>query len=61
MEREYLGDAVYAEFDGYQIWLHTSNGIFDTNSIALEPETMRKLLDYHKRVEELRNRAIAQR
>ena len=23
----YLGDGVYAEFDGYQIWVWTSNGI----------------------------------
>ena len=33
----YLGDAVYASFDGYHIWLKTSNGIETTNEIALEP------------------------
>ena len=42
----YLGDAVYAEYDGYQIWLSTSNGIYDTNRIALEPNVQQKLIDY---------------
>ena len=45
----YLGDAVYATFDGYQIWLHTSNGIEVTNSIALEPAVYDALVRYvHK-------------
>lgn len=33
----YLGDAVYASFDGYHIWLKTSNGERITNEVALEP------------------------
>jgi hypothetical protein len=33
----YLGDAVYASFDGFHIWLRTSNGEQVTNEIALEP------------------------
>lgn len=44
----YLGDAVYASFDGYQIWLHTSNGISITNNIALEPAVFEALLRFRK-------------
>lgn len=39
-ERTYLGDAVYVEHDGYQVWLVTTDGIRDTNSIALEPSVL---------------------
>ena len=42
----YLGDAVYASFDGYQIWLHTSNGINITNNIALDPKIWDALTKY---------------
>ena len=42
----YLGDAVYVSFDGYQVWLSTTNGIGITNSIALEPPVYMHLLDY---------------
>ena len=39
MENEtYLGDAVYASFDGYQIWLRTGDG--NNQRIALEPAVL---------------------
>ncbi len=44
----YLGDGVYASFDGYQIWLaanHQTNKV-----IALEPEVLDALIDYRNRV-----------
>lgn len=40
----YLGDAVYASFDGYQIWLRTGDG--NDNRIALEPAVMHALIAY---------------
>lgn len=46
--REYLGDGVYAAFDGYQVWLTTENGIETTNSIALEPAVYAALERYVK-------------
>jgi hypothetical protein len=49
-EKSYLGDAVYVRHDGYQIWLTTSNGYMDTNSIALEPSVFRALGLYAERV-----------
>ncbi len=41
--KKYLGDAVYFDFDGYHVVLTTENGIFATNTIALEPEVMEQL------------------
>lgn len=45
INKEYLGDGVYAAFDGYNVWLTTprQNG---THEIALEPEVLDKLLRY---------------
>jgi hypothetical protein len=34
----YLGDAVYASFDGYQIWLRTRDG--GNQRIALDPTVL---------------------
>lgn len=46
---EYLGDGVYASFDGYQIWLKTQEG----SEIALESAVFEALLDYERRLREL--------
>ena len=45
----YLGDSVYADYDGYHIILTTHNGHPDdpSNRIALEPAVYRALLAYH--------------
>lgn len=50
--REYLGDGVYAAFDGYQIWLRT----LSDDEIALEPPVYHALVEYAER---LREEAIA--
>jgi hypothetical protein len=42
----YLGDAVYAEHDGFTITLTTSDGVAVTNEIVLEPEVCEGLLRY---------------
>jgi hypothetical protein len=47
----YLGDAVYASFDGYHIWLKTSNGIITTNEIALEPGVLNTLDMFRKQLQ----------
>jgi len=38
----YLGDGVYAHFDGYQIWLETQEGM----RIALEPAVFKALREF---------------
>ena len=48
----YLGDAVYASFDGYQIWLRTGDG--NNQRIALEPAVYQALVAY---VQTLRDEA----
>ena len=42
---QYLGDGVYASYDGYHIWLKTQrDGRWE--SIALEPEVFQSLFHY---------------
>ena len=49
--KQYIGDSVYAEFNGYEIILTTENGLpFDpSNRIVLEPEVLDSLLKYAAR------------
>lgn len=46
MKDRYLGDGVYASFDGYQIWLAANDS--SNLVIALEPEVMEALIQYEK-------------
>ena len=62
MEETYLGDAVYASFDGYQIWLRTGDGY--NQRVALEPKVFTNLLKYAKDVQDKvdeQNRKLAER
>lgn len=42
MNEEYLGDGLYASYDGWQIELYASDGIRKTNSVYLEPSVLTK-------------------
>ena len=42
---EYLGDGVYASYDGYHIWLRTDRG-YAVHEIALEPNVYATLTQY---------------
>lgn len=44
--KTYLGDGVYAEFDGYGIVLTTEDGISVTNRIVLEFDVYEMLVKY---------------
>jgi hypothetical protein len=46
MSKVYLGDAVYAEYDGHGLVLTTENGIATTNRIYLEPEVCQAFSNY---------------
>ena len=52
----YLGDGVYASFDGYQIWLKTQEcerctcGHIEFEGIALEPAVLEALVIYATKV-----------
>jgi hypothetical protein len=44
----YLGDGVYASFDGFQIWLAVNRP--DNKQVALEPQVLKALIAYVSRV-----------
>jgi hypothetical protein len=48
-KKRYLGDGVYAAFDGYHVVLTTENGISVQNEIALEPSVLQALNAYADR------------
>jgi len=49
--KRYLGDAVYADHDGFALVLTTEDGISVTNRIVLEPEVYAALLEYVKKLQ----------
>jgi len=48
--KSYLGDAVYADFDGWCVVLTTEDGIRVLNKIYLEPEVLQALNAYVERL-----------
>lgn len=48
--KDYLGDGVYADFDGFAIVLTTENGVEVSNTIVLEPSVMEALKRYETRI-----------
>jgi hypothetical protein len=55
--QEYLGDGVYASYDGYYIWL-TLGSHLNHPLVALEPAVLRKLFDYNKLIEGINEAAF---
>jgi len=53
MEKQYLGDSVYVEFEGGMFKLTTENGYPDdpSNTICLEPEVFSALAQYVKNLQ----------
>jgi hypothetical protein len=45
--QEYLNDGVYAEWDGYGIYIWTSDGIDDSEKIYLDPVTLNELNNFY--------------
>lgn len=50
MAKEYLGDGVYVEFDGFGFILTTEDGTRITNTVYLEPRVYNNLLLYRERL-----------
>ena len=44
----YLGDGVYAKYDGFGIWLHANDTECPTDKIYLEPSVFKNLLEFHE-------------
>jgi hypothetical protein len=53
-ELQYLGDGVYASFDGYQIWL-TVNDHRNPPVVALDEGVMERLIEYSKSLKKSEN------
>lgn len=52
MKPRYLGDAVYASFDGYHICLHLNDHVSEP-VVKLEKEVLHELNDYAEDVDRL--------
>jgi hypothetical protein len=48
-EESYIGDGVYASFDGWYVWLYTDRET-GRDQIALEPAVFAKLSEFCKEV-----------
>lgn len=59
MEKTYLGDGVYAEFDGYQIWLEAQSE-YAVMRIALEPAVFDNLCQYVEKINQAKRETNAQ-
>lgn len=59
MKRTYLGDSVYAEYDGYMIRLTTENGYGPSNEIFLEPEVFYELVRFQQVATEKNNEGVS--
>jgi hypothetical protein len=52
----YLGDGVYASFDGYHVWLRTGSHTNEP-AIAIEPGVFAELVRYQRQMFALADRA----
>ena len=44
--KTYIGDGVYADYDGFGIVLTTEDGVSVSNRIVLEPEVYNSLVEF---------------
>lgn len=44
----YLGDGLYAIFDGFSIWLHANSHDDPTDRVCLEPKVFKALIEFEK-------------
>jgi hypothetical protein len=51
-EAQYIGDGLYASFDGYHIWIRSCNGVEILNEVALEPHVFDHLVEYRSYIQE---------
>jgi len=49
-EDSYLGDGLFAAFDGWQVELYAWNGFAKTNRVFLEPAVLKSFLEYVNRL-----------
>ena len=52
---DYMGDGVYVVFDGYGIELRANDHKNPTDTIYLEPEVFKNLVNFDKKMKEYKN------
>jgi len=55
MSKQYIGDSVYVDFDGFGLMLTTENGLGPNNAIYMEPEVWTALTKYVENLKALSN------
>lgn len=58
---EYLGDGLYASFDGYQFKLRAPRGAHGDHEVYLEPEVFDAFVAFAKRITEAANERAYER
>lgn len=53
--KDYLGDGVYARFDGHDLVLTTEDGVSVHNTIVLEPAVVAAMTRYIERIRQANN------
>ena len=53
MNKQYIGDGVYAEYDSYQIKLTSENGIEVIDTIYLDSTMLENLIEYNESIKKL--------
>ena len=59
MNKHYLGDGAYIQYDGWGYSLTTEDGISTTNIVYLEPSVLKNFQDHIKLVEEAKREQAA--
>lgn len=52
--KDYLGDGLYVDFDGYAIRLYASNGIHTLSEVFLEPQVLESFFRYIERLKQIK-------
>lgn len=56
--RTYLGDGLFADFDGHNVVLSAENGVFSHDTVYVEPSTLESFNRWHaQRIAPLREKA----
>lgn len=48
--KTYIGDGVYAEYDGWHVSVYTSDGIIESPRVHLDPNVLDALIRFRERV-----------
>ena len=56
--KSYLGDGVYAWYDGFNIWLHVNDYNNPSDVVCLEPSVMLELIGFNTKCEQFRKELL---